>query len=515
MDAQMENELQAGKKALIAENRRYWKDHQREEPCTDQWLYIYHGLSLNFEYAVHEDIIALGVQEKERLPIAVVTYGHGDELLDDLDASFGLKEVQHLFYSKFKDEESEQKTLATAKCLAASTYGKKDEFLQLTYRGIKCGDAIYDEILKKHAGEAFDCFDISEEQFCKHIKNALSVIDKAFEILQDKPPAYIVTSEPINLKGLFVSVACSMGAEVLIVSNGFPDIIMRVLPGRIPVLEHMPSICLRRQVEEYLKRETLNPVKYSDLFVYGGKQLEKQALLRHMGIVNGKKNVFVLPHVLNDTPRGIHHYCYYDYNEWFLETLRIASETPDVNWIVKDHPTAAVGKQQDYIRRMFDKYKTENMFWCSRDIGGIWIKEVADCVVTCVGEAAMEYWAYGIPTITAADAYFSAWGISYTMKSVKQYEETLRNVKSLKKPAEESVQYARKCLLALKQIADSSTQDELTRVFLDARNVQMEGYKTGERDLQIPMFCEKYIEFLKGNSIECSAMYRLQNVYDV
>ena len=164
---------------------------------------------------------------------------------------------------------------------------------------------------------------------------------------------------------------------------------------------------------------------------------------------------------------------------------------------------------------MFGKYKTENMFWCDRSIGGIWVKEIAGCIVTCVGEAAMEYWAYGIPTITAADAYFSGWGISYNMKSVEEYEETLSNVKNLEKPAEQSVQHARKCLLALKQIATNSAQDELTRVFLDARNMQIEGYKAGERDLQLPMFCEQYVEFLKSNSVERGAMYQLRNVYDV
>lgn len=515
MDAQVENELQAGKKALIAENRRYWKDHQREVSRADQWLYIYHGLSSNFEYAVHEDIVALGVQEQEHLPIAVVTYGCGDEQLDDLDASFGLQEIRHLFYSKFKDAESEQKTLAEAKRLASFTYGKKDAFLQLTYRGIKCGDAVYDEILKKHAGEAFDCFDISEEQFCKHIKNALSVIDKAYEMLRDKPPAYLVTSEPINTKGLFVSVAYSMGAKILVASNDSPDITMQVLPGRISVLENMPSICLRRMVEEYLKRETLRPLEHDDLFVYDGKRQDKDALFQQLGVANGKKNVFILPHIMNDCPRGVRHYCYNDFNEWFVDTLRIAGEVPDVNWIVKDHPTSSIGKQEHYVKQMFEKYKTENMFWCDRSIGGIWIKEIADCVVTCVGEAAMEYWAYGIPTITAADAYFAGWGISYNMKSVEEYEEVLRNVKNLEKPAEQSIQYAKKCLLALKQIANNSAEDELTHVFLEARKMQIEGYKAGERDLQIPMFCEKYIEFLKGNSIECSAMYRLQNVYDV
>ena len=515
MDAQVEHAIQAGKRTLIAENGNYWKNHQCEVSHPDRWLYIYHGLSSNFEYAVHEDIIALGVQEKERLPIAVVTYGHGDEQLDDLDASFGLKEIRHLLYSKFKDAESEQKTLAEAKRLAALVYGKKDEFLQLTYRGIKCGDAVYDEILKKYAGEAFDCFDISEEQFCKHIKNALSVIDKAYEMLRDKPPAYIVTSEPINTKGLFVSVAYSMGAKILIAANDSPDITMQVLPGRKLVLENMPSVCLRRKVEEYLKRETLRPLEHDDLFVYSGKRLEKDALLHQLGIANGKKNVFILPHIINDSSRGVRHYCYYDYNEWFLDTLRIASEVPDVNWIVKDHPLSSIGKQEHYIKQMFKKYKTENMFWCDRSIGGIWVKEIADCIVTCVGEAAMEYWAYGIPTITAADAYFSGWGISYNMKSVEEYEETLSNVKNLEKPAEQSVQHARKCLLALKQIATNSAQDELTRVFLDARNMQIEGYKAGERDLQLPMFCEQYVEFLKSNSVERGAMYQLRNVYDV
>ena len=514
MDEQERNGYQAEKKALIEANRAYWSGTD-EVSAREEWIYVYHCLPHEFGYSVHEDIVAKGLQEKERLPVAVITDGHGDELLDELDASFGFEESRHVFYSKFDSAAGEERVNEAAMRLTDETYGDKAKLAELEYRGIACGDVLHDYILRKNEGEVFDCFEVSKEQYFKLLKSALAMIDKAYEMFSERKPAYIVTSECLFIKGLVASVAREYGAKVLVISNDYPDTVMRILPGRALFKELKTTEFFTRQVEAYLEQGVPEEAGEKDLFVYEGPQDAKPVnLLERLGISNGKKNVFILMRIFSDVPReGHHHHFFYEYNDWFLSTLKMIKEIPDVNWIIKDHPMSPRYKQDAYVKKVFLEHKTPNMYWCDRTLTGIELKDIADCIITCVGEAAMEYWAYGVPTITVSTAYFSNWGISYNMKTLEEYENTLKHIGDLKKPPEQSAKRARECLLALKHMGRS--EDELACLFLEARKKQLESYKTGGNDSDVKTFCEKYIELLKKTGIQSSTIYQLTRVYDV
>ena len=507
---------QQAKKALIEINREYWKN-KPQVFAGDKWIYVYHCLSSNMEYSIHESIVALGLQAQEHLPIKVVTDGRGGEFQDELDVSFGTSDIYHLIYRNFTDDLSESRADKAAQNLADTTYGHKDKLFQMEYRGILCGDAIHDEILRREMGRVFDCFAISKEEYQQYIKDAISTIDKAFELFEKQPPAYIVTAESLCLKGLLSRVAQEYEADILVISNDYPDTVMKISPDRKLFQDFKMSELLQRQIENYLYR---NPEIQAeggncDLFVYETEpSREGERLLQQLGITNDNKNVFILLHVFSDCPRvGYFHHFYREYNEWFLGTLELVKKIPNVNWIIKDHPMGAPYKQDSYVKKVFMENQAPNIYWCDKGIGGMYIKEVADCIITCVGEAALEYWAYGIPTITMSKAYFSDWGISYNMKSLEEYEYTLKNLDTLKKPSDVSMKTAKKSLIALKRM--SLTEDELAGMFLNTRKKQLEGYKYGTRQQDISQFCEEYMEFLRKSRIECSTVYQLNTIYDV
>ena len=182
-----------------------------------------------------------------------------------------------------------------------------------------------------------------------------------------------------------------------------------------------------------------------------------------LGIENDKKNVFILPHGLIDIPRETSRiYFYYDYRDWFLKTINIIKNISNVNWIIKDHPLASYYKQNDYVKQIFMENKTSNMYWCDSNVYGLELKEVADCIVTCGGEAGLEFWAYGIPTITSTENYYTMEHISYNVKSQEEYENVLRKIPCLAKPSAESSKKAQEILFAMKQMSDGETQDKLS-----------------------------------------------------
>ena len=509
------------KKRLIEENEQYWANKEHIT-CGDKWIYVYHGMSSNhFEWAVHENIAAKGLQKKTHFPIISVIDGHGRALPEGLDESFGIEEVVHLFYSKYLDESAQKRIHETAEQFAESTYQKKEKLLQLEYRGIKFGDELYDTLLLKNWQNdepTFDCFDFSMEQYTHYIRGVLSLIDHTFELFSKKTPAYVITTEKMQLKRLFGDIARIFGAEEIIILNSPPDTLVSV-PAETKDKKVMLSSCLHCVVEQRIQRKKLDQNDTAPIFLFHGeeKAVGKQEFLARLGIKNSNPNVFVLPHALIDIPReNSLLYFYHDYLEWFSKTLEILKETPAVNWIIKDHPMTAYYRQNNVIEKIFLEHRSSNMYWCDSGVGGACIKDIADCVVTCGGEAALEYWAYGIPTITTAATFFSGYGISHNIKTQEEYEYMLRHISEAAKPSEESSKKAAQILLAMKEMSSCETEDQLVNLFMRTRKAQVNSYYDGLSFQHVSAFCEGYRALLKEKgTLEKSCIYQLENVSSI
>lgn len=514
---------------LIAANRIYW-DKYPNVTMSDRngWIYVLHTLTTAVLPCVHENIVAKGLQERENLPIVSVISGKANNFLDQLDESFGIEHRFHSSYHEFDNRAEEQKTEQIAEQIAASTYGNKDKLLELTYRGIGCGDVIYDDILRRgktgKRGEVFDCFDISEKRYVTFIRNALAVIDKAYKLFHERKPLYLITSEYVYTKGLYANVALALGSKVLFIPSVPSDIAVQIRPGQFSLQDIKIADITQKMGQHYLRQYKHLGEAEENFFVLGsslgmGEQEEQPK-------AGGKKKVFILPHALSDVPRqACRHTVYHDYTEWLLDTLRIAKATPEIDWIVKDHPMAASYSQGDYIRSVFEANSAPNIQWYDKNYSGLKIKDIADCVLTCAGDAGLEYWAYGIPTITTADAYYCKWGISYQMKSISEYEDTLKHIECIKPPEKKTVELAQKYSRAVKSW--NKRGDLLAELFLSFRQKELEIFRKegiffendnwqGSRLEEVACeFCDKYIQFLQDNSLKHSTIYRLENLWDM
>lgn len=508
------------KEELIRENKKYWanKDNITQG---DKWIYVYHGMSASqFDWAVRENVVAKGLQEKTHLPITSVIDGYGRVLPEGLDESFGIMDSVHLFYSKYVNEQSAKTIDETAMALANTTYQDKDKMLQMEYREIKFGDELYDYLIAKVHGKnvlSFDIFDISLEQYAHYIRNALSMIDHVFEIFSQKRPAYVITTEKIHLKRLFGDIARTFGAEEIIILTDWPEVLVRVPFGRPQGKKVLVSDCMESVVGHYIKYAKLDTERTNNLFVIENTaSTDTFDLSVQLGLPKQNKNVFILPHAFVDAPRESNRlHFYHDYLEWFLNTIEIIKKIPNVNWIIKDHPETVYYKQNEYIKRIFIENKTPNMYWCDSHVSGLLIKEFADCIVTCGGEAALEYWAYGVPTVTTAATYFTGEGISYNVTSIGKYEETLKNITNLEKPTERTMKKAQEILVAMKQMSNCGAQNELVALLLSARKIQRSSYCQGENFDHVSVFCEGYVKLLEQGAIEKSCIYQMKNVCDV
>lgn len=508
------------KEELIQENRKYWADRNNITQG-DKWIYVYHGMSsAHFDWAVRENIVAKGLQKKTHLPIVSVIDGYGRALPEGFDKSFGINETVHLLYSEYVNEQSKNTTRETAKAMAEATYKDKDGLLGLEYRGIRFGDELYDYLLQKNwqmDEPTFDCFDLSKDQYAHYIRNALSTIDHAFAMFSQRRPAYVITTEKIHLKRLFGDIARLFGAEEIIILSDWPEMLVRILPDKPQGKKVLLSDCMQAVVKYYIEHKELDIKKTDNLFVIENKvDQETFDLAAQLGLSKQNKNVFILPHAFVDVPRESYQLPFYhDYLEWFLKTIEIIKKIPGVNWIIKDHPMTAYYKQNQYIRKVFLENKTPNMYWCDSDVGGTYIKGLADCIITCGGEAALEYWAYGVPTVTTTVTYFTGEGISYKVTSMGEYEETLKDIANLAKPGESSKKRAREVLVAMKQMSNCATQNEFINLIINTRKIQLDNYCLGTNFDHIPVFCEGFMKLLASGEIEQSCIYQMENICDL
>lgn len=526
MNHEMRDRLRLGVEHLVEVNSKHWADSLNCK-YDGGWIYVLHTTHHSFSTTVCEDVIAKGLQKREHLPIASIISGRKGELMDltsRVDASFGAEYRVQPSYYDYHNEDIE--TLACK--MASDTYGDPEGLIALTYRDIRFGDVLYDDLLRsgnhRKRGEAYSCFDISRERYQSTVKKALATIDQAYEIFEQRKPSYLITTEFLYIKALYAHVASLLGAKILVASTQYPDMIVQVSPEELPFSELRVADITRMQMEKCVRGYQEIDNNTGDLFLASSV---KEDLPQFSEGQVGEKTVFILPHAMSDVPReACRNNIYFDYVQWFSDTIRIIKEIPGVNWVVKDHPWADYYGQSDYVKRVFDENKTENMYWIDKEYGGINIKDYADCVITCAGDAGIEYWAYGIPTISTAESHYSGLGISYQMRSIAEYEHTLKNIKILSKPSAESVKLAQKYLYAMKNWykKDGSLSELIYNTSRAEGNVWILtgghfGAGNPEADNQqgevILGFCKAFVTLLQQGSVKESNIYRLTNILNL
>lgn len=202
---------------------------------------------------------------------------------------------------------------------------------------------------------------------------------------------------------------------------------------------------------------------------------DREAFNREYGLDINKKNIFVMLHVLNDSPHSHYNWMLFnDYYDWFVKTLVFARENNTVNWIFKQHPSI-----KDYITLdvSFDSLFLEipkNIVYIDENeqIDTRILKYCADVIITCSGSAGFELPAMaGIPSITAGDNFYTGLGFAIEPKTKKDYFSILKNVNNIKPLTQEQQKRAQAVYLNIYHFIDVNMSTYPTS-FLEEQNVR-------------------------------------------
>lgn len=493
------------KKRLFEENKKYW--NQEEDIIQDEgYICIAHLMTFHLEFNMLLDILAKGIQKKEKLPIFSFSVGENALAFDEGDQSFyidgGYIDIEG--YKTGQRYEDRKEFLETC---VENSYGRKDEILKIKYRNIECGDALWDMLIM--FSETFDCTKVKKDIYISVLNTAFSMIDMAFDLFEIHTPRYLVMDECARLESLIAGVAIYYGAKIVFPYLEWPD-------SSIFIKNNSTSMggFFTQMMKQRFTQDIQNGIEnYKQNFIY---QLpdEINSNFAQIPVHNGNKNVFIMLHCLDDSPRmACTHEIYKDYTEWFLDTMEIIGRISDVNWIIRDHPHATGKKQREFVKKVYDKYKRKNIYWCEDNVKREQIANVADVIITYVGDVGLEYWALGIPTITLAEAYYVSFGISYCMKSREEYVSRLKYLDGIERPSEESIIIARNILNQINFMC--SPKDEIADLFTQIRYKELKGIKYERRDYDLYdyEFIVKYIKLL--DKVRTSSCYLLTNCLEI
>ena len=395
----------------------------------------------------------------------------------------------------------------------------KEKILKLKFKGIYIGDLIYNSIIRfSKMVYSIDRIDTAEGRAV--VKDAILYTMFSNRIFKKQKPDFYILDEIGYVDAVMPRMARKYGAKLIqyfaTLNCCFIESDQR---GRGPfyhsyrhknidqlLATDLPCNWLE-EVETHL--DTLfrgeGYINKTAKTVYSGKRVKsREELKKQLGIENAKKNVIILSHCFSDCPVSSNSSIYADYYEWLEETLKIVSHLNNANWIVRPHPMRHSYGEENEIEKLYNKYKSNNLYFMSEEYSANTIPMLADAIITVTGTAGIEYSCLGIPCITTGTPFYSHYGFTLNVKTVEQYKKVLRRAHNIKKLSELQILEAKKIMFAFARIVRMC--DDSFMVLANKESIRFETESSRLRSNND--YLRDVYEWLQDNVITDSYLYQ-------
>lgn len=321
------------------------------------------------------------------------------------------------------------------------------EILEIKFNNLLIGDLIYDTALR--SGRWLATIQQIDKNVFYCIKMAIEYIFCLDSIFENYEVKAVCCTHKTGILGVLIRYAVSKNTLGIAGSIGSGTIRKHYhFNGRrfpysqcvnksfIDVILNSPDLKERLIIKSknHLEKRLLGKLKKdtaSKKASLGKKTyLTKLEFNKSYKLESDKQNVFVMLHAFNDMPHHFDNSLYLDYYRWFIETLKIAKQVTNVNWIFKEHPNSDMYPNDSNLNGIFELCDSANITFIGKDynFSSNSIQYLADSIVTCIGTAGLEYSCLGIPAIIASKNSYSNHGLCYEPKTIKEYETLLKNI---------------------------------------------------------------------------------------
>lgn len=248
---------------------------------------------------------------------------------------------------------------------------------------------------------------------------------------------------------------------------------------------------------------------------YVGKTAEILSRYR----LDGNRPIWgVMAHINWDTVSDYAPMLYESFNEWMSETVEIAKQVPEVQWLVKVHPAEAwdnpdSGVEQLILRKFPKLPDNIRVLSAEENISPLDFYGLVDGAVTVYGTAGLELAMHGKPVILAGEAHYGRKGFTLDADNREEYRKLLQQTVGIGPLSVSQVELAKKyayCYFILRQIPVSVVFNP------DAKWWSFQFDKSEDllpgKDPAIDFLCERILDgkdFIMSHELEAEANIRM------
>jgi hypothetical protein len=198
---------------------------------------------------------------------------------------------------------------------------------------------------------------------------------------------------------------------------------------------------------EQLDRELYSTYASGDWYSVVGTQFDKSMvdstqLRERLSLDPNKKTAFIFPHILWDAALFWGKGLFRDFEEWFVETVRLACANDKLNWVIKVHPANRRMRETGSLQGEYaevvtlDKYIGKLpphivMIPPESEISTYSLFPIMDYCLTVYGTVGMEAARLGVPVLTAGSGPYADRGFTVDSNSREEYCEKVRNIQAI------------------------------------------------------------------------------------
>lgn len=194
------------------------------------------------------------------------------------------------------------------------------------------------------------------------------------------------------------------------------------------VQEHFPK--WRTDIAEYFRKRFAGEVIQHDVlnaYKGGGRNFEfgKPLCIKENsdGVV-----VTLFAHVFCDAPRNIPGTLFGDFYRWFVESVRVLVDNPNVLLYIREHPSAHLYGEKNLVSQILAQMGVNDRVTLWGEVTTDVVLEGTDVVVTCSGTVGLEAAYLGKPVVISSRCSYSQLGLCHEFETKKDYLSFLAGI---------------------------------------------------------------------------------------
>jgi len=223
-------------------------------------------------------------------------------------------------------------------------------------------------------------------------------------------------------------------------------------------------------------------------------------IMARYGLDHDKPIWGVLAHINWDSVSDNAPMLYDSFNEWMVDTVEVARETPEVQWLVKVHPAESWDNPDSgvdvLIRREFPELPDNiRILSAEEEVSPLDFFGLVDGAVTVYGTAGLELCIHGKPVILAGDAHYGKKGFTYDAENREDYQHLLREAGSICQLSAGQVELAKQyayCYFILRQIPVSVVDNPASKWW--AFQFKHKDWLLPGKDPAMDFLCERLLD---------------------